>query len=138
MLLISTLPINHTGTIIFFFFFRSTLMQIVERSTAVSHVVGLYPARNKYLYDLQIVDAGLTVCVCGFSMFVSAPTIQEIFLVCAKFFFLKITHYVFAWNEIVMPVYWKVCHFFKLKERYLVDVTNIGNFHKTKLYSSLP
>ena len=43
------------------------------------------PARNKHLYVLQIVVPGLTVCVCEFSMFANALTIQELFPGRAKF-----------------------------------------------------
>ena len=47
------------------------------------------PARNKQLYDLHLVIPGLAAYVCVFSMFVNVPTLQELFLVCERFFFLK-------------------------------------------------
>ena len=43
--------------------------------------LGSIPARYKYLYGLQVVVPGLAVCVCDFSMFVNAPTVQELFKV---------------------------------------------------------
>ena len=54
---------------------------MVEQSTAALRVVGSIPALNKYLYGLQVVVLGLTVCVCDRSMFVKATTIQEKILV---------------------------------------------------------
>ena len=54
---------------------------VVERPTAELRVAGSIPGRNKYLYGLQVVAPGLAVCVCVFSIFVNAPTIQELFLV---------------------------------------------------------
>ena len=47
---------------------------MVERSTAELRVAGSIPARNKYL-------SGQAVCVCGFSTFINASTIQEVLLV---------------------------------------------------------
>ena len=46
--------------------------------------------QNKYLYGLQIVVLGLAVCVCGFSVFVNAPTIQESFLERGNVVFFKL------------------------------------------------
>ena len=53
---------------------------VAERPTAALCVVGSNSARKKYLYGLQIVVPGLAVCICDFSMFLNAPTIQELFL----------------------------------------------------------
>ena len=50
------------------------------RPTGRLRVAGSIPRRNIYLYHLQIVVPGLAVCVCEFSVFVNAPTIQELFL----------------------------------------------------------
>ena len=61
--------------------FDDTVGAVAERSTAVLSVAGSNPAPIKYLYGLV---PGLAVCVCVFSMFVKAPTIQELFLVGAK------------------------------------------------------
>ena len=52
----------------------------VNRPTAALRVAGSIPVRNKYLYGLWIAVPGLAVCVCDFSMFVNAPTKQELFL----------------------------------------------------------
>ena len=54
---------------------------VAKRWTAVLLVAGSIPARNKYLYGLQVVVPGMAVCVCDVSMFVNAPTIQGLFLV---------------------------------------------------------
>ena len=56
-------------------FFNFHLIDTVERTTAALCDAGSIPARCKYLYGLQVVVSGLPVCVCGFSMFVNAPTI---------------------------------------------------------------
>ena len=61
-------------------------MQWLSDWTAAQRAVCSIPARNKYLYDLQVVVPGLGVCVCEFIMFVNAPTIQEKFLVWAIYF----------------------------------------------------
>ena len=39
---------------------------MAERLTAALCVAGSIPARNKYLYGLQVVVPGLAVCVCEF------------------------------------------------------------------------
>ena len=57
-----------------------TVGAVVERPTAALRVAGLIAAWNKYLYGLFVVVPGLAVCVCVCSMFVNAPTIQELFL----------------------------------------------------------
>ena len=49
-----------------------------DRQTDAVCLAGSIPARNKYLYGLQVVVPGLAVFVCAFSMFVKAPTIQEL------------------------------------------------------------
>ena len=54
---------------------------VIKRPTVALRGAGSIPERNKYLYGLQVVVPGLAVCVCDFSMFVNAPTIQELFLV---------------------------------------------------------
>ena len=50
---------------------------VAERSTAALRVAGSNPARNKYLYGLQVLFHA--ICVCDFFMFVNAPTIQDVF-----------------------------------------------------------
>ena len=55
-----------------------TVDAVVERSTTALNVVGSIPARNKYMYGLQVVASGLAVCVRVLSMFVNAPTVQEL------------------------------------------------------------
>ena len=54
---------------------------VVKWSSAPLRVAGLIPAKNKYLYGLQVVVPGLVLFVVDFSMFVNAPIIQELFLV---------------------------------------------------------
>ena len=43
-----------------------TVSALAERSTAALRVAGSIPARNKYVYDLQVDVPGLAVCVCDF------------------------------------------------------------------------
>ena len=50
--------------------FDDTVGAVVERPTPAQRVTGSIPSRNKYLYGLQSVVPGLTVCVCDFFMFV--------------------------------------------------------------------
>ena len=64
---------------------------MTERSAAALIVAGSIPARNKYLYGLQIVVSDLVVSVCDFSMFVNALRIQEVLLVWSKVFFFNLT-----------------------------------------------
>ena len=57
---------------------------MVVRPTAVLRVVGSIPARDKYLYDLQIVVLDLAVCVCDFSVCTHdtgiIPSVAQFFL----------------------------------------------------------
>ena len=57
-----------------------TIGAVLVRPTATLRVADSIPARNKYLYGLHAVVPGLAIYVCDFSMFVNAPTIQELFL----------------------------------------------------------
>ena len=64
--------------------FRGTIDETVgaavKRSSSTLRGAGSIPALNKYLYGLQVVVPFLGICVCDFSMFVDAPTTQELFL----------------------------------------------------------
>ena len=56
-----------------------TFVAVVKRPTVALCVAGSIPARDKYLYGLQVVVPGLVVCACDFFMFVTAPTVQELY-----------------------------------------------------------
>ena len=55
---------------------EDTVGAVTERLTAALRVAGLIPTRNKYLNGLEVVVPGQAI-----SIFVNAPTIQELFLV---------------------------------------------------------
>ena len=48
------------------FHYDGTVGSVVECSSVALRVAGSIPARNKYLFDLNLVVAGLAVCVCEF------------------------------------------------------------------------
>ena len=52
-----------------------TVRVVAEGLAAVLHITGLIPARNKYLYDLQIVVPGLVICVGEFKYYVCKITL---------------------------------------------------------------
>ena len=52
---------------------------MAEGFTAALRVEGSIPARDKYLYTLQVVVPGLAAYVCAFSMFVKAPMVLELY-----------------------------------------------------------
>ena len=74
------------------FRFNDTVGALVERPTAALRYAGSIPARNKYLYGLQVVVPGLAVC--DFPMFVNASTVHELFLVQGSVFFFVIENMV--------------------------------------------
>ena len=69
-----------------FFLIDETVVAVAVRSTAALRVAGWIPARNKYLYGLQVVVLGLAVCVCDF-LFLKAPPIQELYPTFFNIFF---------------------------------------------------
>ena len=75
--------LQKTSTIILLISFRysdrdDTVGTVVEQPTAALRVAGSIPARNKYLYGLQVVVSRLPVCVCDFSIFVNTGTIPSV------------------------------------------------------------
>ena len=50
----------------YIYIFDDTVGAVAERLAAALRVAGSIPARNKYLYGLQLVVPGLAVCVCEF------------------------------------------------------------------------
>ena len=55
---------------------------MAEPLTTALCVPGLNPARNKYLYGLQVVVPGQAVCVCDFSVYKRTHDIQVLFSYC--------------------------------------------------------
>ena len=55
------------------FIANGTVGIVVERCTAALSVSSWIPARNKYLYDLQIVVPSRAVCICEFKCFERHP-----------------------------------------------------------------
>ena len=62
--------------------FKGTVGEVAERSTAALRVAGSIPVHRKNICTAyKVVVPGVDVSVCDFSMFVSAPSIQELYLV---------------------------------------------------------